>query len=98
MEPIFTTESELWKYNGDKASWFFLTVSKALSKQIKGFQSEHLGFGSVRVEVTLGSSTWKTSVFPSKELESYVLPVKKQVRTKEGLKENDLVKFTIKLI
>ncbi len=41
------------------------------------------GFGSVRVQVALGNSVWKTSLFPSKELAAYVLPIKRPVRTQE---------------
>ena len=38
----------------------------------------------MRVEVTLGTSTWRTSVFPDKA-RGYVLPVKSAVRRREGL-------------
>jgi hypothetical protein len=40
----------------------------------------------VRVTVTVGGSTWQTSVFPTKT-GTYVLPVKKPVRTAENLTE-----------
>ena len=42
------------------------------------------GFGSVRVEATIGSTRWQTSIFPSKENATYVLPLKKAVRVAEG--------------
>ncbi len=46
------------------------------------------GFGSIKVEVTVGATTWRTSLFPSKEARAYVLPVKKAVRTAEALVED----------
>ncbi|MEC7590428.1 MAG: DUF1905 domain-containing protein [Actinomycetota bacterium] len=33
----------------------------------------------------MGSSTWGTSIFPSKEMGSFLLPLKKPVRVAEGL-------------
>jgi hypothetical protein len=44
-----------------------------------------MGFGSIRVEVCIGSTTWRTSLFPDTAAGSFVLPVKKQVRLSEGL-------------
>lgn len=43
------------------------------------------GFGSVRVQATVGSTTWHTSLFPDATTGSFVLPVKKPVRLAEGL-------------
>jgi len=56
------------------------------------------GFGSVRVRVTVGSTTWSTSVFPDSRSGSYVLPVKKDVRVREGLQEGDQVAVALELV
>lgn len=55
------------------------------------------GFGSVRVSVTLGSSKWMTSLFPSNDLETYVLPVKRSVRLKENVATGDHAEFTVRI-
>ena len=52
----------------------------------------------MRVEVTVGGSTWATSLFPSKELDTYVLPVKKPVRRSEELDVDDVATFTIRVL
>ena len=52
----------------------------------------------MRVEVTAGASTWRTSIFPSEELDSYVLPVKKPVRRSERLDVDDIALFTIRVL
>jgi hypothetical protein len=43
------------------------------------------GFGSLRVDVTIGSSRWQTSLFPDAKRSTYVLPLKKAIRDAEGL-------------
>lgn len=55
------------------------------------------GFGSVRVAVTVGGSSWQTSVFPSKD-GTYVLPVKKPVRLAESLTEGAPVHARLQLV
>lgn len=53
------------------------------------------GFGSVRVEVTIGETAWSTSLFPSKELGAYVLPIKRAVREREGISVGDTIAVAI---
>ena len=43
------------------------------------------GLGSVRVAVSVGATGWSTSLLPSIDHDSCILPVKKPVRVKEKL-------------
>jgi hypothetical protein len=54
------------------------------------------GFGSVKVTVMLGGSTWQTSLFPNKD-GSWFLPVKKLVRVAEGLRYGEEVSVELEL-
>jgi hypothetical protein len=54
------------------------------------------GFGSVRVRVTIGATTWQTSIFPGAE--RYALPLKKAVRTAEGIEPGDEVHVVIETL
>ena len=54
------------------------------------------GFGSVKVTVTLGHSTWQTSLFPNKD-GSWFLPIKKPVRVAEDLMDGDEVEVELEL-
>ena len=96
---MFRFEAELWLWQGDGA-WHFVTVPSDVSDEIEGRTSslERRGFGSVRVRVTVGSTTWSTSVFPDKQREAYVLPVKKDVRTREGVAAGDRVSVQLELL
>ena len=96
---MFRFDAELWRWKGDGA-WHFVTVPAEVSDEIEGRTSalERRGFGSVRVRVTIGASTWATSVFPDKTQEAYVLPVKKDVRTREGVAEGDRVTVQLDLL
>jgi hypothetical protein len=81
----FSFDAEVWEHDGP-GSWHFLDVPPADADDIdERFGRNAAGFGSVRVEVTIGSTTWQTSLFPDKKRGTYVLPVKKPVRVAEGL-------------
>ena len=45
------------------------------------------GFGSVRISATIGATTWQTSIFASKDVGGYLLPLKAAVRKAERLAE-----------
>ena len=47
------------------------------------------GFGSIKVLVTIGNTTWNTSLFPDSKRKTFILPVKKEVRRAENLAEGD---------
>jgi hypothetical protein len=87
-EHRFTADLWRWKARDEETggSWFFVSLPFDVADAIDE-TAPSKGFGSVRVEVTIGSSTWRTSVFPSAAEKTFVLPVKKAVRTKEGLEE-----------
>jgi hypothetical protein len=81
----YSFAAEVWEWSA-KASWFFVSVPEEDADDIEERYGRSAGgFGSIRVEVTIGASTWRTSLFPSNEERTYVLPVKKAVRTAEGL-------------
>lgn len=83
---------------GEKATWHFITVPKGESETIKSKIKVRRGFGSVKVEVTVGDVVWNTSIFPDSRSGTYVLPVKSSVRRAEGLYSGDSVNVSIKTL
>jgi hypothetical protein len=76
---------KVWLYHG-KAAWFFVTVSKKQSQEIRFLSRERQSaWGSVRVTATIGKTAWKTSIFPDKKTGTYVLPLKAEIRKKEKI-------------
>ena len=81
----FHFKTKLWTYSG-KATWYFVSVPKKIAKEIEFFASmgKRRGWGSVKVDVTIGSTSWSTSIFPSDD-DAYILPIKSSVRKAESL-------------
>jgi hypothetical protein len=93
----FKLKSKVWQYPG-MAGWHFLSVSKKESDEIrKGFGARAKGWGSLPVTVTLGDTSWNTSIFPESKSGTYLLPLKAAVRKKEAVFHGDTVSFTIEV-
>ena len=91
MTKTYQLKAKTWLYPG-KAAWHFLTIPTDITKEIDYyFSMAKKGWGSLPVQVTIGKTSWKTSIFPDKKTASYLLPLKADVRKKEAIKENDVV-------
>lgn len=97
---IASFDAELWIWSARRAdSWTFVTVPEDVSEEIRELTADQRrGFGSVRVRVTVGARTWRTSIFPDSARRAYVLPVKREVRRAEGLDAGDVAAVTIELV
>ena len=94
----YKVRSKVVPYPGMDA-WFFAYVDKKMAEVIREKHGKaKRGFGSIRVEVTLGKAKWKTSIFPDKRSGTYVLPLKAAVRRAEGIDAGDTVSFTLAII
>ena len=100
MDDGVTFTAELWRWtarkeSADTGAWCFVTLPTDLAEDVRERAGEPRGFGSVRVRASVGDTTWDTSVFPDAASGSFVLPVKKAVRTAAGVTEGDLLTVTL---
>ncbi|MBN9604994.1 MAG: DUF1905 domain-containing protein [Actinomycetales bacterium] len=94
----YVVESQLWRWEVRTDSWTFATVPAEESAEIRELVGDLArGFGSVPVTVRLGATTWRTSIFPSKESGTYALPIKKAVQKAEGVAVGDTVTLDLEL-
>jgi hypothetical protein len=91
----YTFRSEVWLYPGE-AGWHFITLPVDVAEEIREATALlRKGFGSVRVTADLGGQTWQTSLFPDTQSGSYLLPVKKAVRTAARISAGDEVEVRL---
>ena len=92
----FVFRATLWVHAA--GSWQFITLPKHISAELRAAGAHaSRGFGSLRVRVTIGSTTWNTSVFPDSKSGTYLLPVKKAVRIAEQLSIDHSVDVVLRL-
>lgn len=94
----YKISGKIWLYPGESANWHFFTVPKSESAELKEiYKGLTKGWGSLPVEVKLGKTIWKTSIFPDSKSGTFILPVKAQVRKKEGIYDGDTCVVSIKV-
>ena len=100
LDLSFSCSGKCWLWQSSANAWHFITLPQDKSEEIKFF-NENLhektrGWGAVRVLVTIGKTSWETSIFPSTQYSAYILPIKAEVRKKEKIAVGDLL--NVKLI
>lgn len=98
--PTYEFEAALYVWDARKAdTWTFVNLPQDQADELlDAVGTRARGFGSVRVEVTLGGSVWRTSLFPDAGAGTYVLPVKKAVRRAEGLEPGSRARVRVRLL
>ncbi|MBP8232932.1 MAG: DUF1905 domain-containing protein [Rhizorhabdus sp.] len=85
-----------WQPNRKGGGWHFVTIDGQTAAEMRyAALGRTGGFGSIRVDVRIGGTRWQTSVFPHKESGGFILPVKADVRKREGLSEGDAVTVSL---
>jgi hypothetical protein len=92
-------DAVVWVWDARKAdTWTFVSLPTEIADEVLDLAGPRRGFGAVRVEVTVGGSVWRTSIFPDSKAKTYVLPVKKAVRKAEGLSDGDTVHVGLEIL
>ena len=93
----FEFAAPLWRYPGADG-WHFVSLPPEISADVTEITAGiRGGFGSVRVAVTVGATSWRTSIFPDSKTGAYLLPVKKAVRVAERIEVGDQVKAQLQI-
>ena len=99
--------AKLWLWSGPdgSTSWHFITLDGEAGEAIAAHEvvrrlelGSGRGFGSVKVEARIGETLWRTSVFPSKAHDGFLLPVKAGIRKTEELAAGDEVSVELALL
>jgi len=93
---VWEFATQVWRHSGE-AAWHFATVPQPVSEEVRELAVPGPGFGSVPVSVTIGTSTWSTSLFPDAASGCYLLPVKKPIREANDLADGDRAHIRIEL-
>jgi len=104
MTERLTHTGPLWRWTSSSGtgSWHFLTIDGAAGEALgatalmRRLERSIGGFGSLKVTATIGDSTFRTSLFPSKS-QGWLLPVKASVRKAEGIGEGDEVAVVLEV-
>ena len=82
----YTFKVKPWKYPG-QAAWIFVSLPAKTAREIrKHFKSEEEGWGRLKALAQIGNTEWKTAIWFDTKANTYLLPLKAEVRKKENVK------------
>ncbi len=88
-------KAKVWRYDGPNG-WYFVSLPKKISKEIRTLlKSEEEGWGRLKATAKIGETEWLTAIWFDTKQDTYLLPLKAEVRVKKGLGTDDLVEVSI---
>lgn len=88
-------DGKIWFWRGP-APWYFVTVPAEQSSNLKAISGiVTYGWGMIPVNVRIGDTKWRTSLFPKDGL--YIVPIKSSARKAENLEEGDEVTIQLEV-
>ncbi len=95
LDDAFT--AVVWRHEGP-AAWHFVTLPEDLADALRALHGDAQGaFGQLAVAATIGATSWRTSLFYDTKRGSFLLPVKADVRRREGLADGDRVEVALEV-
>lgn len=85
MKIKYLFKGKLWQHTSP-GGWFFVSLPKGLAKEIREtvkWQEE--GWGRLKVTARIDTAEWKTSVWFDTAMDTYLLPIKAEIRKKGNL-------------
>ena len=91
----FRFTAKPWKFVGPN-SWTFISVPTKISKEIRdNLKSEEQGWGRLKATVKIRKTEWKTAIWFDTKHNTYLLPLKAEIRRKENLEIDKKLTATI---
>ena len=94
---MYQFKAEVWRHDSS-GGWYFVTIPESVSKEIRSLFGElEEGWGRLKAKATIGASEWDSAIWYDTKRESYILPIKAQIRKKEGVDSGDAITVQLKI-
>lgn len=85
----------MWRHKFT-GGWYFVSLPKILSKEIReNLKWQEEGWGRMKAFAEIGELNWESAIWFDTKMDTYILPIKAEIRTKSGLKINQKIEMTI---
>lgn len=82
--------SQVWKHSGS-AAWYFISLPEDLANEIRqNLKWQEEGWGRLKAIAKVGTSEWHTAIWFDTKRNTYILPIKAAIRTKEHIENGDV--------
>lgn len=78
------------------SEWYFVSLPIEMANEIRlNLKCLEEGWGRLKVISKVGNSEWKTAIWFDTKHQTYLLPIKAEVRKREKVEVNQEVKITL---
>ncbi|MCE2846985.1 MAG: DUF1905 domain-containing protein [Sphingobacteriales bacterium] len=91
----YAFSATVWQHAAT-GGWYFVSLPTAMSAEIR----QHLkwqeeGWGRIKAEAKIGKSQWQTAIWFDTKHQTYLLPLKAEIRKKESVKNDQPVRVQV---
>jgi len=91
----YNIQAVLWRHKS-AGGWYFVTIPQEISKEIRdNLQWQEEGWGRMKASAIIKEHQWDTAIWFDTRTNSYVLPIKAQIRKKLSLEEGDIIDIRV---
>ena len=96
MDYAFSAKAYQYSSSEEMCGWTFVSLPKELSMAIRAnFKGLEQGWGRLKVTAKLGGSQWQTAIWFDTKQDTYLLPLKAQIRKQEKVAPGDEVNIVL---
>lgn len=86
-----------WQHSSP-GGWYFVSLPTEMAKEIRSvLKNEEEGWGRLKAVAKIGTTEWKTAIWFDSKNETYLLPLKAEIRKKENIEAGKLIDVVILL-
>jgi hypothetical protein len=94
----YVFSAKVWYHSSDPSmsGWYFVSLPKETAKEIReNLKCLEEGWGRMKVTAKIGGNEWKTAIWFDTKHDTYLLPLKAEIRKKENIEIDKEVETTI---
>ncbi len=81
-----------------QGGWFFVSLPKEISEEIReNLKWQEEGWGRMKTSAKIKKIEWDTAIWFDKKANTYLLPIKANIRKKINVKLDDLITVSISI-
>jgi len=87
--------AKVWQYSGPNG-WYFVSLPTDMASEIReNLRWQEEGWGRMKATAEIGNSQWETAIWFDNKHKTYLLPLKVEIRKKEGIEKDKEIKTMI---
>ncbi|WP_281337397.1 DUF1905 domain-containing protein [Flavobacterium eburneipallidum] len=85
----------VWQHSAP-GGWYFVSLPEEMAKEIRNLlQSEEEGWGRLKATAQIDSTNWQTAIWFDSKKETYLLPLKAEIRKKETIEAQKTINVVL---